>query len=115
MSGLGHLLIDLGHRVVGSDLVVNEETRQLRARGAEIHPAHAAEQLHAARPALVVYTSAVRWDNPELQAAENCGSQSCAGRFARCTAKSATGICVAACMAKRPPRRCSPLPWINWV
>ena len=70
MSGLGHLLIDLGHRVVGSDLVVNEETRQLRARGAEIHPAHAAEQLHAARPALVVYTSAVRWDNPELQAAE---------------------------------------------
>ncbi|MEO8428299.1 MAG: UDP-N-acetylmuramate--L-alanine ligase [Verrucomicrobiota bacterium] len=70
MSGLGHLLIDLGHRVVGSDLVVNEETRQLRARGAEIHSSHAADQLRAAEPALVVYTSAVRWDNPELQAAE---------------------------------------------
>ena len=36
MSGLGHLLLDLGHRVAGSDLVLNEEVRQLNARGAQI-------------------------------------------------------------------------------
>ena len=32
MSGLGHLLLDLSHGVAGSDLVENEEVRQLRAR-----------------------------------------------------------------------------------
>ena len=35
VSGLAHLLLDAGHRVVGSDLVENEEVRQLRVRGAE--------------------------------------------------------------------------------
>ncbi len=70
MSGLGHLLLDLGFRVVGSDLMVNEEIHQLRARGADIHRGHAAAQVHAAQPILVVYTTAVRRDNPELQAAE---------------------------------------------
>ena len=37
MSGLGHLLLDGGHSVCGSDLLWNEELRQLSARGAEIH------------------------------------------------------------------------------
>jgi len=60
MSGLGHLLLDLDFQVAGSDLVVNEEIRQLRARGAEIHAGHAAENVQRARPILVVYTSAVR-------------------------------------------------------
>jgi UDP-N-acetylenolpyruvoylglucosamine reductase len=70
MSGLAHLLLDLGWRVVGSDLVANEETRQLQERGATIHLDHRAEQLVAARPALVIYSSAIRLDNLELQGAE---------------------------------------------
>lgn len=69
MSGLGHLLLDLGYRVCGSDLVCNEETQQLAARGAQIHVGHAGEQLVRARPRLVVYSSAIRLENPELQAA----------------------------------------------
>ena len=69
MSGLGHLLLDLGHRVTGSDLQANEETAQLQARGAEIFSGHAAAQLRAARPVLVVYSSAIRTGNPELRAA----------------------------------------------
>src|SRR2546429_301731 len=69
MSGLGHLLLDLGHAVAGSDLSLNEEIRQLRARGATIHLGHQAEQLRAARPVLMVYSSAIRANNPELQAA----------------------------------------------
>lgn len=69
MSGLAHLLLDLGHAVAGSDLVSNEETRRLRGRGAQIHTGHQVEQVRAARPALAVYSSAIRADNPELLAA----------------------------------------------
>ena len=70
VSGLAHLLLDLGFRVVGSDLAANEETRQLAERGATIHLGHHAEQLAAAHPILVAYSSAIRLDNPQLQAAE---------------------------------------------
>ena len=70
MSGLAHLLLDLGWRVAGSDLVAGDETRQLQERGATIHIGHHAEQLVATRPALVIYSSAIRLDNPELEAAE---------------------------------------------
>src|SRR5213075_2742213 len=69
MSGLGHLLLDLGHTVAGSDLALNEEIRRLRSRGATVHLGHAAEQLRAARPVLAVYSSAIRSSNPELLAA----------------------------------------------
>jgi len=70
MSGLAHLLLDLGWRVAGSDLVANEETRQLQERGVTIHIGHQTEQLLATHPSLIVYSSAIRLDNPELQAAE---------------------------------------------
>ncbi len=70
MSGLAHLLLDLGFRVAGSDLSENEEIRQLKERGATIHVGHKGEQIVAARPFLVAYSSAIRRDNPELQAAE---------------------------------------------
>jgi UDP-N-acetylenolpyruvoylglucosamine reductase len=56
--------------VAGSDLVVGDETCQLQERGAAIHIGHHAEQLVAARPVLVIYSSAIRLDNLELQAAE---------------------------------------------
>ncbi|PYI81665.1 MAG: UDP-N-acetylenolpyruvoylglucosamine reductase [Verrucomicrobia bacterium] len=69
MSGLGHLLLDLGHRVAGSDLALNEDVQQLRARGAEIHLGHTAGHIMGAQPVLVVYSSAIRLENPELQAA----------------------------------------------
>jgi UDP-N-acetylmuramate--L-alanine ligase/UDP-N-acetylenolpyruvoylglucosamine reductase len=69
MSGLGHLLLDLGHRVAGSDITCNEEVQQLRARGAEIHLGHRSEQLTASSPVLVVYSSAIPLHNPELEAA----------------------------------------------
>jgi UDP-N-acetylmuramate--L-alanine ligase/UDP-N-acetylenolpyruvoylglucosamine reductase len=73
VSGLAHLLLDFGHRVVGSDLVSNEETRQLSARGAQIHTGHSADHVKSAGPALVIYSSAIRSDNPELQEAQRLG------------------------------------------
>ncbi len=70
MSGLGHLLLDLDFRVAGSDLVENEDVQRLRARGAQIQLGHAAAQITASRPVLVVYSSAIRMENAELVAAQ---------------------------------------------
>src|SRR6266542_4897553 len=69
MSGLGHLLLDLGHTVTGSDLTLNEDIAQLRSRGATVHIGHSADHLRAASPVMAVYSSAIRANNPELQAA----------------------------------------------
>ena len=69
VSGLAHLLLDLGFAVAGSDAVENEEIRQLWLRGAEIQIGHDAGLLQGRRPVLVVYSPAVRPDNPELIAA----------------------------------------------
>ena len=69
MSGLGHLLLDLGFGVAGSDLVLNSEVRQLQSRGASIQQGHSSAALQAKRPFLVVYSSAIPLDNPEIQAA----------------------------------------------
>jgi UDP-N-acetylmuramate--alanine ligase len=69
MSGLGHLLLDLGHRVAGSDLVINEEVRQLRARGACIRAGHDEAAVRAAQPVLLAYTAAVGPGHPELEVA----------------------------------------------
>jgi UDP-N-acetylmuramate--alanine ligase len=73
VSGLGHLLLDLGFRVTGSDLVSNDETQQLVARGAQVGCGHLAEWVAAARPVVLGYSSAVGPDNPELQAAVQMG------------------------------------------
>jgi len=73
MSGLAHLLLDAGFAVYGSDLRENPGVCQLRERGAEVFIGHAPEQLRTARPDLVVYSSAIRTDNPELTVAEQQG------------------------------------------
>ncbi|MCG3147604.1 MAG: UDP-N-acetylmuramate--L-alanine ligase [Verrucomicrobiae bacterium] len=68
MSGLARLLIQQGHQVTGSDLNGNGETTVLRKLGAKIHVGHAGKHVHR-ETELVVYTSAVTSDNPELLAA----------------------------------------------
>ena len=66
MTGLAHLMVDLGFKVLGSDIVDNTEIQQLRNRGVVIYQGHEPQFLHASRPELIVYSSAVRMDNPEL-------------------------------------------------
>ena len=73
VSGLAHLLLDLGVPVTGSDLRDNDDVRLLRLRGANIRNVHASEWVGDRQPALVVFTSAVRASNPELVAAEVAG------------------------------------------
>ncbi len=72
MSGLAELLLDRGFTVSGSDVKESELTQRLVREGAEIHIGQRAENI---RPdtELVIYTAAIRPDNPELAAARAAG------------------------------------------
>jgi UDP-N-acetylmuramate--alanine ligase len=67
MSGIAELLVNLGHQVSGSDLKASEATRRLAAMGATVHEGHRGEQVAGAD--VVVISSAVKADNPEVVAA----------------------------------------------
>lgn len=64
MSGIAEVLVNLGYRVTGSDLVASEVTRRLTRLGAKTRRGHRAE--HVADADVVVVSSAVRPDNPEV-------------------------------------------------
>jgi len=68
MSGIAELLLNLGYTVSGSDLKSSEITERLRSLGGVIHEGHAAGQIEGAD--VVVISSAVRPDNPEVSAAQ---------------------------------------------
>ena len=67
MSGLAEVILTLGYRVTGSDAKRNEAVDRLERLGAKVFMGHAASQIEGAH--VVVYSSAVARDNPELQAA----------------------------------------------
>jgi len=67
MSGIAELLINLGHRVSGSDLRESAITRRLSELGATVYVGHHPDQVEGAE--VVVYSSAVTPDNPEVVAA----------------------------------------------
>jgi UDP-N-acetylmuramate--alanine ligase len=67
MSGIAEVLLNLGYRVTGSDLAESDTTHRLQTLGAEIFFGHRAENLREAD--VVVTSSAVRRDNPEVLAA----------------------------------------------
>src|SRR6476619_5534260 len=71
MSGLAGLLIELGHAVSGSDKGSTTETERLQRLGLRFHEQHLAE--HAAAAELVVFSSAIKDDNPILLTARSCG------------------------------------------
>ena len=67
MSGIAELLINLGYEVSGSDLKASDITANLGRLGGRIHTGHNAEQIGGAD--VVVVSSAVAVDNPEVTAA----------------------------------------------
>src|SRR5438477_1479325 len=71
MSGLAGLLIELGHAVSGSDKVSTTETERLQRLGLHFHEQHLAE--HADAADLVVFSSAIKNDNPMLLSARTFG------------------------------------------
>ncbi|MGY6632641.1 MAG: UDP-N-acetylmuramate--L-alanine ligase [Alkalilacustris sp.] len=71
MSGIAEVLLNLGYRVQGSDLRETPITRRLVNLGAEVSLGQRAENLNAAE--VVVVSTAIRADNPELVAARARG------------------------------------------
>ena len=65
MSGIAELLLNLGYRVSGSDVRLSDTTERLEGLGAEIRSGHVCS--HIPEDAhVVVVSSAVRPDNPEV-------------------------------------------------
>ncbi|HKS90108.1 MAG TPA: UDP-N-acetylmuramate--L-alanine ligase, partial [Stellaceae bacterium] len=67
MSGIAEVLHNLGYRVQGSDLADGANTRRLAELGIPVAIGHAAANLDGAE--VVVVSSAVKPDNPEIVAA----------------------------------------------
>jgi UDP-N-acetylmuramate--alanine ligase len=67
MSGIAEVLVNLGHTVQGSDQSDSANVKRLRDKGVKIAIGHAAENLAGAQ--VVVISSAIKPDNPELIAA----------------------------------------------
>jgi UDP-N-acetylmuramate--alanine ligase len=67
MSGIAEILHNLGYHVQGSDMSENANVRRLRAKGIAIAIEHKAENIGDAQ--VVVMSSAVKADNPEISAA----------------------------------------------
>ena len=64
MSGIAELLSNLGYAVSGSDLNPSEVTGRLQTLGVRVASGH--EASHVGGADVVVYSSAVRADNPEI-------------------------------------------------
>lgn len=67
MSGIAEVLLNLGYQVSGSDLQSTNITQRLEQQGAMVYQGHAAE--HVQHADVVVTSSAVSADNPEVIAA----------------------------------------------
>jgi UDP-N-acetylmuramate--alanine ligase len=67
MSGIAEVLVNLGYSVQGSDVAENANVKRLRDKGVSVAIGHKAENLDGAD--VVVVSSAIKRDNPELAAA----------------------------------------------
>src|SRR6476469_5621412 len=67
MSGIAEVLNNLGYTVTGSDVADNANVKRLREKGVKVAIGHKAENLDGAD--VVVVSSAIKRDNPELIAA----------------------------------------------
>lgn len=69
MSGIAEVFVNLGYQVSGSDLMDNPVTQRLAKLGIRVYAGHASEQIAGAD--VVVTSTAVKPDNPEVIAAKN--------------------------------------------
>src|SRR6266581_3209825 len=73
MSGIAGLLLQLGHEVSGSDKLDSLETDRLQRLGLRFHEQHRAADARDAE--LVIYSSAIKKDNPILKSAQESGKR----------------------------------------
>lgn len=69
MSGIAEVFVNLGYQVSGSDLISNRVTQRLSKLGIQVYGGHASDQIAGAD--VVVTSTAVKPDNPEVIAAKN--------------------------------------------
>ena len=69
MSGIAEILHNLGYQVQGSDIADSANVQRLRTLGIRVEIGHRAENLGEAK--VVVISSAVKPDNPEVAAARS--------------------------------------------
>ena len=80
MSGIAEVLANRGYRVQGSDAADSANVKRLRDKGIEVFVGHSASNLGKAE--VVVVSTAIQRDNPELVAARErripvCGARKC--------------------------------------
>ena len=66
MSGIAEVLLNLGYSVSGSDVKNSEIVENLKAKGARVNIGHAGKHVAVSAPDVVVISSAVLADNPEV-------------------------------------------------
>ncbi|WP_126427951.1 UDP-N-acetylmuramate--L-alanine ligase [Brevibacillus marinus] len=71
MSAIARVLVDLGMKVTGSDVALSELAMKLQARGAQVMVGHDAAHIEGAD--IVVYSTSIPQDNPEIAAAKAKG------------------------------------------
>jgi UDP-N-acetylmuramate--alanine ligase len=71
MSAIARILCHRGHSVSGSDVHLSPLTDAIASLGVLVHEGHRAENIDDA--GLIVYTSAARGDNPEIEEARRRG------------------------------------------
>jgi UDP-N-acetylmuramate--alanine ligase len=67
MSGIAEILLSQGFEISGSDRAASEITQRLESLGIKIYEGHSPENVHDVD--VLVYSSAVTLDNPEVKAA----------------------------------------------
>ena len=71
MSGIAEVLLNQGYKISGSDINLGPTVKRLKASGIEIFKGHAKENIQGAD--VVVKSSAVTLENPEIAAAYELG------------------------------------------
>ena len=69
MSGIAELMLDKGYSIQGSDISVNDNTKRLKKKGIKFFLGHNKKNIKYAHA--VVYSSAIKKNNPELLSAKN--------------------------------------------
>ncbi len=67
MCGIAEVLLNQGYKITGSDIKESANTRRLQKMGAKIYVGHKAQ--NTAKADVVVYSSAIKTNNPEIRAA----------------------------------------------
>jgi len=71
MSGIAEVLLTMGYQVSGSDLKASDVTERILTAGGRVFIGHTPANVEGAQ--IVVYSTAVKADNPELVAARGAG------------------------------------------